>query len=128
MGTFAKNGKSGHAERWVRAAKKPRFRRTNRSYVIVRIMVSIKEATEKAIAFAREVLDPDRARDIRLEEVQSGTLDGAETWLITLSMVLPDQGTLVVGFGSPKREYKSFTVLKSNGEVKSMKIRELTGA
>ena len=33
--------------------------------------------------------------------------------------------SLAAVLGNGKREYKSFTVLKGNGEVTSMKIREL---
>jgi hypothetical protein len=97
-------------------------------------MVSLKEATQNAVAFAREALGPERTAGVRLEEVESTTVEGAEAWLITLSMIAPEEGTDVVAIskahrnalaGTAKREYKSFTVLKDNGEVKSMKIREL---
>ena len=54
-------------------------------------MVSIKQATENAMAFA-------------------------------------DFVTAAALLGSPKREYKTFTVLKRDGEVTSMKIRELADA
>jgi hypothetical protein len=91
-------------------------------------VVSIKEATGSAIAFAREALGPERTTGIRLEEVESTIVDGEDAWLITLSMAIPaahvgDAIADVLGKG--KREYKSFTVLKRDGEVKSMKIREL---
>jgi hypothetical protein len=103
------------------------------AYVIVQVMVSIKEATAKAIAFARDALGTERTRGVRLEEVESTSVDGEDAWLITLSMMLSDSldpaGNIVaVLAGTGKREYKSFTVLKSNGEVKSMKIRELADA
>ena len=93
-------------------------------------MVSIKEATQNTIAFAEEVLDRDRARGLRLEEVESTSVEGEDAWIITLSMIIPDEVSTALGLGpllpgTGKREYKSFTVLKSNGEVKSMKIREL---
>lgn len=92
-------------------------------------MVSLKEATQSAIAFAREALGPERTVGVRLEEVESTTVDEGDVWLITLSMVVPDQlGNVIPGFGMSKRDYKSFTVLKRNGEVKSMKIPELAHA
>lgn len=96
------------------------------AYGIVRIMVSIRTATERAIAFAQEALGADRTTGIRLEEVESTAIDGEDAWFITLSMINPDPdgGTLAL-LGAGKREYKSFTVLKRDGEVKSMKIREL---
>ena len=37
-------------------------------------------------------------------------------------------GNLASALGTPQREYKTFTVRKSDGEVTSMKIRELTVA
>jgi hypothetical protein len=96
-------------------------------------MVSIKVATEKAIAFAREVLGPEQTRGIRLEEVESTNIGGKDAWLITLSTVIPDEPdesivAKLAGPGRGRRAYKSFTVLKSNGDVKSMKIRDLAGA
>ena len=98
-------------------------------------MASIKEATESAIAFAQETLGPERTRGIRLEEIESTMVRDKESWVITLSMIVPvDDPMLVVGnmasaiFGPAKREYKSFTVLKSTGKVDSMKIRELAVA
>ena len=51
-----------------------------------------------------------------------------DAWLITLSMMIPnDPGSVLVAFDRGKREYKSFTVMKGDGEVRSMKIRELAG-
>jgi len=93
-------------------------------------MVSVKQATEKAIAFAQDALGTERTAGIRLEEVESTMVGNTDAWLITLSMVAPDQllGSVIPGFSTPKREYKSFTVLKSNGDVRSMKIRELADA
>jgi hypothetical protein len=95
-------------------------------------MVSIKEATANAIAFADEALGPERTRGVRLEEVESTTVNGQAAWLITLSMILPSsldpKRHMPSVFTGEKREYKSFTVLKSNGEVKAMKIRELADA
>lgn len=96
-------------------------------------MVSIREATANAIAFAEEALGSERTTGVRLEEVESTKVRGQDAWLITLSMILSDSldrtGNIVAALsGTGKREYKSFTVLKSNGEVKSMKIRELADA
>lgn len=95
-------------------------------------MVSVKEATERAMAFALEALGPERTIGIRLEEVESTTVDSKDAWLITLSMLVPEQplgsAAIAKALGTSKREYKTFTVLKPDGQVKSMKIRELAGA
>jgi hypothetical protein len=92
-------------------------------------MANIKEATENAIVFARSALGPERTKGIRLEEVESTAVAGEDAWLITLSMLVPEVEDIFTGvgnmFGKHKREYKIFTVLKRNGEVASMKIREL---
>ena len=64
---------------------------------------------------------------VRLEEVESTRVGSEDAWLITLSMI--DSGepvnNIAALLGKGKREYKSFIVLKGNGEVTSMKIREL---
>ena len=93
-------------------------------------MVSIKEATQIAIDFALEALGPERTTGIRLEEVESTSVDGENAWLITLSMVIADDPAAgyLEKLRTGKREYKSFTVIKGDGEVTSMKIRELAGA
>ena len=100
--------------------------------VKVLVMVSIQEATKNAMAFARDALGPERTGGIRLEEVESTTVrGGGAAWLITLSMITPagQTGSLVEALaGKNKREYKSFTVIKPHGEVRSMKIRELADA
>jgi hypothetical protein len=90
-------------------------------------VISIKEAAEYAMAFARATLGPERTADVRLEEIESTTVgDGA--WRITLSFTPPGAPTLAETFGPRKREYKTFTVRKADGEVTSMKIRELADA
>ena len=93
-------------------------------------MASIKEAVENAVAFAKATLGQERTAGIRLEEVESTTAGGEDAWLITLSMISPDEPILdlAAAFGKGKREYKSFTVRKRDGEVLSMKIRELADA
>ena len=94
-------------------------------------MASIKEAVENALAFARATLGPERMAGARLEEVESIVSGIGDSWLITLSMISPSDGplgNLASALGTSQREYKTFTVRKSDGEVMSMKIRELTVA
>jgi hypothetical protein len=94
-------------------------------------MATLKEAVHNARIFAVEALEPERVAGLQLEEVESGTIGGDDAWLITLSMIAPFTGStsamnsVLNAFAEPKREYKIFTVLKKNGEVASMKIREL---
>jgi hypothetical protein len=89
-------------------------------------MATIKEAVQSAMIFAQETLGPERTAGLRLEEVESASVIGGDAWLITLSMVAPQDGSFDVSvFAGRKRDYKIFTVLKKNGEVASMRIREL---
>ena len=83
-------------------------------------MITVKEAVAKAIEFAQAMLG---ATDFLLEEVELGKRGPSDVWLITLS-VAGRSGLATLG----GREYKTFTVRASTGEVVSMKIRELAGA
>jgi hypothetical protein len=91
-------------------------------------MVSIQEATKRAMGFVLEVLGPERTSGVRLEEVESASVDGEDAWVITLSIPDEEPGAFASAFGGRSRQYKSLTVLKRDGEVKSMKIRNLAGA
>jgi hypothetical protein len=94
-------------------------------------MVSIKEAVESAVAFAQATLGEERTKGMRLEEVDTTTTAGQEAWLITLSMAVPaaDLGPFAADLlTAGRRAYKTFTVRKRDGDVTSMKIRELADA
>jgi hypothetical protein len=84
-------------------------------------MVGIKQAVENAMTFARDNLG---SVEFQLEEIESGRADGQDAWLVTLSMPNPSPGLSVLRDVTP-RLYKVFAILKANGEVVSMKIREL---
>ena len=90
-------------------------------------MVTIKQAVESALLFAADTLGLERAKGARLEEVDSPE----DVWLITLSnsvVVNPDDPPALSLWSIGKREYKTYTVRKSDGEVVSMKIRDLVAA
>jgi hypothetical protein len=92
--------------------------------------MDIKDAVRNAIAFASESLGPERTANIRLEEIESSTVDDRPVWLITLSNASQEPLDSIIRRGlmagaDPEREYKIFTVTKDNGEVLSMKIRLL---
>lgn len=55
-------------------------------------------------------------------------MDGEEAWLITLSLKGPEASLRDVLTGVSSRYYKVFTISKRDGDVKSMKIRELADA
>ena len=86
-----------------------------------------------AAAGRRAVLSPHAApaRTARLEEIESATVGGEDAWLVTLSMINSADALniLAATLGTKgSREYKTFTVTKRDGQVKSMKIRELADA
>ena len=94
--------------------------------------VQLKEAVANAMEFAKAVLEPSRTKDLRLEEVEWGEMNGIPAWQITLSMTRPrasegeainpmSLGVLSLG----PRDYKTFMVRKDNGQVISMRILEL---
>jgi hypothetical protein len=91
-------------------------------------MITLKEAAAKARAEAENILGPDRATGVQLEEVELGSYHGKEAWHITLSMLRPNPfATLGVPAGDSfgVRDYKIFTLDRETGEFLSMKIREL---
>ena len=90
-------------------------------------MATIKEAVDNASRFAQGTLGPERTAGLQLEEVESTNFGGEDAWLITLSMIAPPQGPFPAlnAFAEPKRDYKVFRVVKKNGEVTAMKIREM---
>lgn len=88
-------------------------------------MIPVKEAVQQAMSFALGVLERTRSAAVLLEEVERGTLNGDDVWLITLS--LPDPSAPLTLLGG-HRQYKTFTVHGQTGEVLSMKIRQLSGA
>ena len=76
-------------------------------------MIGIQDATRNA-----------STQSLQLEEVESGNEGGRDVWRITLSM--PESpATDPLAALRRRREYKIFAVVKSTGEVLSMKIREL---
>jgi hypothetical protein len=95
--------------------------------------MEIKDAVRNAIAFAVGTLGPERTADIRLEEVESSTVNASPVWLITLSSSTTPEGPVAASIRSAglyretpaDREYKVFTVTKDTGEILSMKIRLL---
>jgi hypothetical protein len=88
-------------------------------------MATIKEAVLNAMAFAREALGLERTENLQLEEIESAQEGMDSVWRITLSMPETQATNPLVALGF-RRIYKTFTVMKSTGEVLSMKIRELS--
>jgi hypothetical protein len=88
--------------------------------------MDIDQAVQSAKAFASKSLGPERTANIRLEEIESSTIQGKPVWQITLSSGTNPTSALSQFLGADAdREYKIFTVTKDTGEVLSMKIRLL---
>jgi hypothetical protein len=94
-------------------------------------MISVKEAIDKAGAFTANILGPERATGLQLEEVELGSFKGKDAWQITLSMRRPNpfdvaSNSAIATLSSyGPRDYKIFMVDRETGDVLSMTIREL---
>jgi hypothetical protein len=87
--------------------------------------MEIKDAVRNAIAFAQDALGYERTASIRLEEIESSSVDNRPVWLVTLSTTSrPAVPAMALGLHED-RDYKVFTVAKDSGEVLSMRIRLL---
>jgi hypothetical protein len=87
-------------------------------------MVDVKEAVAAAVAFMKDVLEPSRATDLLLEEVELSKSDGRQVWRVTISM--PKPPGVLSNVLSGARDYKRLKVDAETGQVESMRIRELT--
>ena len=90
-------------------------------------MIDVKQAVKAAEAYARELFPEPELRHLRLEEVEL-TGDGRH-WHVTLGWVEPGVSKNGLMFeAAPQvlpRVYKRFEVDAENGNVDSMKIREV---
>jgi hypothetical protein len=89
-------------------------------------MKSVKDAVSIALAFTREMLQED-AEDFRLEEVEHDD----SSWEITLSFVRPRKNAsqlaqAVAGIRGLEREYKTVIIDAQTGDVRAMRMRQLT--
>jgi hypothetical protein len=98
------------------------------------VALTIQQAAEHAVAFAKAALGEARTQGLRLEEVETSEIGGDEVWLITLGMYAPEDlhpiGSLLTDVFQDRRrrEYKTFAIRKRDGEVLWMRIRELANA
>jgi hypothetical protein len=88
-------------------------------------MLDVKQAVAAAVAFMKDVLEPSRAKDLLLEEVELARADGRQVWRVTISMPTP---VVLSNVLSGSRDYKALKVDAETGQVQSMRIRELTEA
>ena len=83
-------------------------------------MVDVKEAIRSAAQFVEQISSA-RPEDLRVEEVDSTE----DFWLITLSFILPASVIRGAIETSAERQFKIFSVRKTDGHVESMKIRQV---
>lgn len=79
--------------------------------------VDMKDAVQKAIAFAKEFFP--EAKGIRLEEVEPGS----GGWSVVISFTTGEPGTLALALGQGvPRIYKTITVESEGGHIQSLKV------
>jgi len=83
-------------------------------------------AAKQAMGYLNAMLP--QAEGILLEEVEKLTEKTKDYWIITLSYNLnlsgiPSRGLMGMQYGLGKRDYKTFKIDSTTGEVISMKIR-----
>jgi hypothetical protein len=91
-------------------------------------IIDAQVAAQRAAEYLNAMMP--QAEAILLEEVEKVTEDSETFWLITLSFQLNLSGIQSAGirglqFAMGKREYKTFMIDGSSGEVMSMKIKTI---
>lgn len=98
-------------------------------------MIDVKQAVAIAVKYVADLLGSETIHDIRLEEVELSANE--EVWYVTVSFLRPPKATtepsltdalsqLVAGRSRQmEREYKVLAVRAQDGQVTSMKIRQL---
>jgi hypothetical protein len=81
-------------------------------------MVPVKEATQTALAFAREVLGDNRVNSLLLEEVDLS--DNQDEWLVTVSVPAPriNNGALglLAGPGGTTAEPRDYKIIRVDAQ------------
>ncbi len=88
-------------------------------------MVDAHQAVKLAFDYLKSFFDPAWTGKARLEEIEMEDSSSASggIWKITISLVDPD----VMPWDSPSaRIYKTVAVSQTDGQIRSMKIRELS--
>ena len=89
-------------------------------------MIDVRDAVKTALAYLDGLFGEDSVFDARLEEVELS--DDGMYWLVTVSFLRKRPATpgfLPAVVGGYERDYKIVTVDSANGNVKSVKIRQL---
>jgi hypothetical protein len=88
-------------------------------------MIDVKEAVQRAKQYLTELFSSEQPQFLRLEEVELS--EDESTWRITLSFFPGTApGSLAAALGvQEKREYKTVAIRATDGQVQSVKIRQL---
>jgi hypothetical protein len=91
-------------------------------------MIDVKKAVQIACDYIQELYEPDQLPGLLLEEVQISEESGR--WLVTLGFSDPTPMSPIAKLAAVRdpRKYKIFEIDADTGEVKSMRIRQLTAA
>ena len=92
--------------------------------------MNVKDAVHKAIEYIADIFESEHLENIGLEEVYLNENDNI--WEVTVgfsrSWDHPRNALLGVQSLNPKRQYKIVKIDNESGEVKSIKIREISDA
>ena len=92
--------------------------------------MNVKDAVHKAIEYIADIFESEHLENIGLEEVCLNENDNI--WEVTVgfsrSWDHPRSALLSVQSLNPKRQYKIVRIDNESGEVKSIKIREISDA
>ena len=83
-------------------------------------MIDARKAAQVAQEYLKSVYPGTQFQNLQLEEVE--LTDDHKFWMITLSYVAP--GSVIFVYPTPK-DYKIFKIGSEDGEVLSMKIRQI---
>lgn len=89
-------------------------------------MIDVKQAVEAAANYVGDLFAGEKILDVRLEEVELS--EGDDFWNVTLSFLREPKAASEFSKLVParmQREYKMFVIRSLDGQVKSMKIRQL---
>ena len=93
-------------------------------------MLDVKEATEGALSYFKDLDDENTFSNVLLEEVERDGEDGTSYWFwfITVGFTETKQEGGPLGPLGSDRRYKRFKINAETGEVVSMKIRSVENA
>ncbi len=88
-----------------------------------------KEAVQTAKACVVDLFADEGMADVRLEEIEEGEGDMADSWMVTIGFLRPDQDSIPTLLGKqPERSYKIVRIRNADGHILSVRDRILAGS